>query len=143
MARNTKNPKATQSFGDVIKSLSPKKQSTVAKEVMYSTFQAHHVPIRHLSEIRPALALVNGSPGVGSATHNIWAARIGNSEIICDDGEYGGAYPILERLRLAQEKDCIVVVSRWFGGIHMGRKRFSVIESMSDEVINMAQALSE
>ena len=73
-ARNTKSPNTEQRFSDVVKTLSGKVQSTGSKKVLSSTFRAHHVPIRHLSEIRPALALINAANGVGGTISGLPAS---------------------------------------------------------------------
>lgn len=64
------------------------------------------------------------------ATHNTWAmlaadgtARKG------DDGESGAGMIILRMLERAGLHDHVVVVTRWYGGKHLGGDRFRHVQS--------------
>ncbi len=59
------------------------------------------------------------------ANHNVWAWRVGHpvpEERCSDDGEPSGTagLPVLEVLRKRELADCVVVVTRYFGGILLG-----------------------
>lgn len=56
------------------------------------------------------------------ASHNCWAFRSFNSERSSDDGEPSGTAgrPILQALEYESIVDCIVIVTRFFGGIKLG-----------------------
>ena len=41
-----------------------------------------------------------------------------------DDGEAGAGMVILRRLEREQRPSEIIVVTRWFGGVHLGGNRF-------------------
>lgn len=62
------------------------------------------------------------------ATHNSWAARIqkdqGVFEVKNDDGETGAGNVILRMLQKQDVVNTLVVVTRWFGGIHLQGDRF-------------------
>ena len=59
------------------------------------------------------------------ATHHCWAYRLGDParERSADAGEPGGTAgaPILAALRGAGLSDALAVVSRWFGGVKLGK----------------------
>ncbi|HWI55040.1 MAG TPA: YigZ family protein [Desulfobacteria bacterium] len=59
------------------------------------------------------------------ANHNVWAWRIGQNlteEKFSDDGEPAGTagIPVLEVLRKKELINCVVVVTRYFGGVLLG-----------------------
>lgn len=60
------------------------------------------------------------------ATHNTWAAILStDGPVKNDDGEAGAGAVILKMLERAELKDCVVVVTRWYGGVHLGGDRFA------------------
>lgn len=87
-----------------------------------SVFIAHAVPVKSEEE---ALAYIKGKQKeFADATHNVWAYRLGNdtSARYSDDGEPGGSsgLPTLETIRKSGATDCVVVVTRYFGGTLLG-----------------------
>ena len=75
------------------------------------------------------------------ATHNIYAYRIlnENNEIIenkNDDGETGAGIKLLEFLRNKNIVNIIIIVTRWYGGVHLGSDRFK-------HIIKLAKILVE
>ena len=46
-----------------------------------------------------------------------------------DDGEAGAAAVILKMLEREGLVDCVVVVTRWYGGVHLGGDRFAHVVS--------------
>ena len=72
-----------------------------------------------------ALAVLNGvRAGNRTARHNVYAyvLREGNRTRYSDDGEPAktAGLPVLEAIRHAGLTDCVVVVTRYFGGILLG-----------------------
>lgn len=63
------------------------------------------------------------------ATHNSWAVLLKEGPLKNDDGESGAGMVILRMLERENLRDEIVVVSRWFGGKHLGGDRFRHIQS--------------
>lgn len=60
------------------------------------------------------------------ATHNSWACLLSDGGAVKnDDGESGAGAVILRMLERAELKDTIVVVTRWYGGVHLGGDRFA------------------
>ncbi len=64
------------------------------------------------------------------ATHNTWALiQQDGTQIKADDGESGAGAIVL---RILQEKQCfehIVIVTRWYGGVHLGGDRFRHVKT--------------
>jgi len=63
------------------------------------------------------------------ATHNSWAFLTAGGATKNDDGEAGAGMVILRMLEREGLQDHIVVVTRWFGGKHLGGDRFRHVQS--------------
>ncbi|KAF7133624.1 hypothetical protein CNMCM5793_004922 [Aspergillus hiratsukae] len=86
---------------------------------------------------------------VAAATHNISAWRIRqqrpangkgeSAEMIVqdcdDDGETAAGGRLLHLMQLMDVWDVIVVVSRWYGGIHLGPDRFRIINAVGRDAL--------
>lgn len=62
------------------------------------------------------------------ATHNSWAFIGSAGPVKNDDGETGAGMVIARTLASAGLQDHIVVVTRWYGGKHLGGDRFRHIK---------------
>ncbi len=58
------------------------------------------------------------------ATHNSWAVLLPDGPLKADDGESGAGNIILQMLERAGLEGHIIVVTRWYGGKHLGGDRF-------------------
>lgn len=59
------------------------------------------------------------------ATHNTWALiQSDGTQLKNDDGESGAGLIILRMLEEKEHFERIVIVSRWYGGVHLGGDRF-------------------
>lgn len=64
------------------------------------------------------------------ATHNTWGADLGvGGPIKGDDGEAGAGMVILRMLEREGLRDHLVVVTRWYGGKHLGGDRFRHVQT--------------
>ena len=52
-----------------------------------------------------------------------------------DDGERGAGACIAFLMEAADVTGCIVVVSRWYGGVHLGPARFKYIKNVAREIL--------
>lgn len=62
------------------------------------------------------------------ATHNSWAFLTASGPVKNDDGEAGAGMVIVRMLEREGVYDHIIVVTRWFGGKHLGGDRFRHIQ---------------
>lgn len=63
------------------------------------------------------------------ATHNSWAVLLGDgTPLKGDDGEAGAGMVILRMLEREELRDHIIVVTRWYGGKHLGGDRFRHVQ---------------
>jgi putative IMPACT (imprinted ancient) family translation regulator len=53
-----------------------------------------------------------------------------------DDGEDGAGARLAQLLLMRKEMNVLVVVSRWFGGIHLGARRFAHITSVAQAALS-------
>ena len=63
------------------------------------------------------------------ASHNTWALlSADNTPLKNDDGEAGAGMVIVRMLEREGLRDHIIVVTRWFGGKHLGGDRFRHVQ---------------
>ena len=65
----------------------------------------------------------------GKATHNSWGLIGDNGPLKNDDGESGAGMIILQMLEREQLKNHLIVVTRWYGGKHLGGDRFKHVKT--------------
>ena len=123
-----------------------------------STFQAHVLlRLRSAEEADAFAAYLKRDPKVARATHNVLAFRkrlpapsargavrddsdSNDSSVFfaCDhddDGEHGAGKGLSHLLRVTQSEDVCVVVTRWFGGVHLGPRRFQCINNAARDAL--------
>lgn len=130
-----------------------------------STFQAHACRVYTEDDVHMALnQLLCSSSKIQRATHNMYAWRIvdddynntvqnnhkrgvtggpDTSSVVVivrhdnnDDGEDGAGSKLAYLLDIRKETNILIVVSRWFGGIHLGPKRFAHIVNVARELLS-------
>ncbi|MEM9577503.1 MAG: YigZ family protein [Pseudomonadota bacterium] len=62
------------------------------------------------------------------ATHHSWAVLTAEGPLKNDDGEAGAGMVILRMLERENLQNEIVVVTRWYGGKHLGGDRFRHVQ---------------
>lgn len=62
------------------------------------------------------------------ATHHSWALMTDGEAVKADDGEAGAGMVILRMLEREGLQDHVVVVTRWYGGKHLGGDRFRHVQ---------------
>ncbi len=81
-------------------------------------------PARTLEDVRAFLKELKRKKKFAKATHNSWAVLCEDGALKNDDGESGAGMLILRTLEGAGLRDHVVVVTRWYGGTHLGGDRF-------------------
>ena len=106
-----------------------------------STFQAHCADVHRVEDVQIVMANLLQNKSLANATHNIFAYRIGNQftsrDGLNDDGEHGGARKIMEVMEKNNIDNKMVIVTRWYGGSHIGQKRFEAIENCTKNIIKI------
>ena len=111
-------------------------------EARKSTFVGWAARVRSASDVAAALAHIRASPRVARATHPaIFAyaftdAMTGRRHADCDDdGEAQAGRNLAHLLATMEAANCMVVVTRWFGGVLLGPARFRVINEVARAVL--------
>lgn len=80
-------------------------------------------------EARDFLKTLRRRKKFAKATHNSWGLILPDgTPIKNDDGEAGAGMVILRMLERENRVGEIVVVTRWFGGVHLGGDRFRRVQ---------------
>lgn len=71
------------------------------------------------------------------ATHNSWGLLLADGTALkSDDGEAGAGLVILRMLEREGLRDTVIVVTRWYGGKHLGGDRFRHVQSCVSAMID-------
>ena len=82
------------------------------------------------AEIDAAVKALKRDKSYAKATHNTWGARLdGDGPIKADDGESGAGMVILRMLEREGIIGHLVIVTRWYGGKHLGGDRFRHVKT--------------
>ncbi|MEZ5885321.1 MAG: YigZ family protein [Paracoccaceae bacterium] len=82
-------------------------------------------PVGSRADIQAFLAALKREKRFARATHNSWAAILADgSPLKGDDGEAGAGNVILQHLQASGLSGHLIVVTRWYGGRHLGGDRF-------------------
>lgn len=109
-----------------------------------SAFQAHLAEVRSKEDVDRVMRILKSNTKICRATHNITAYRymteINGKPIhhhdCVDDGEFGASSKMLELMDRMKADNVMVVVSRWYGGIHLGPDRFRHINNLTRQILS-------
>lgn len=113
-----------------------------------SVFVARVVRVDSVSQAEAYLDhLMTTDKRVAKATHNITAWRIaGPGDAVfqdCnDDGETAAGGRLLHLLQTVNVWNLMVVVTRWYGGVHLGPTRFKLINTVARNALEAAGLLA-
>ncbi len=83
-------------------------------------------PVQGRAGVDAFLADLKRAKKFAKATHNSWAVVLsGDGAMRNDDGESGAGAVILKMIERAGLQDHVIVVTRWYGGVHLGGDRFA------------------
>jgi hypothetical protein len=106
-----------------------------------STFMGHSAKISSKADVAAMMANLLRDRTIAGATHNIYAYRLSNGNNVTegqrDDGEHGAGFQLLKLLRDEKATNCMIVVTRWYGGHHIGPKRFTCIKECGVQALEM------
>lgn len=92
------------------------------------------------ADIQNFLKRLKQNKKYAKATHNTWAARLTHEGAIYetknDDGEIGAGMVILRVMQKENVTDCIICVTRWFGGIKLMGDRFKHVQDATKYAID-------
>ncbi|WP_120500641.1 YigZ family protein [Roseovarius sp. EL26] len=86
-------------------------------------------PVASRAEVDAFLKTLKRDKKFAKATHNTWAVLLTDGGgLKADDGESGAGMIILRMLEREEITDHIIVVTRWYGGKHLGGDRFRHVQ---------------
>ncbi|ASM71263.1 MULTISPECIES: YigZ family protein [Roseobacteraceae] len=95
-----------------------------------SKYAVSGVPVKNRAEIDAALKQLKRDKAYAKATHNTWAAILTEGgPTKGDDGEAGAGMVIVRMLEREELTDHLIVVTRWYGGKHLGGDRFRHVQT--------------
>ncbi|XP_041971699.1 protein IMPACT-B-like [Aricia agestis] len=116
-----------------------------------SSFQGHAAEVHSVDDVNAVLFKLKQNKKILNATHNMYAYRIERQtnkgpsilQDCDDDGESHAGSRMLHLLQILDQKNTLVVVSRWYGGIQLGPDRFRHINNATRQVIQQAGLLKK
>ncbi|XP_045125053.1 protein IMPACT-B-like isoform X2 [Portunus trituberculatus] len=107
-----------------------------------SVFQPHLAAVHCQAQVGQVLRKLYENKKIANATHNMYAYRFladGSSHVTqdCeDDGEDHAGGRMLHLLQILDVVNVMVVVTRWYGGIHLGPDRFKHINNAARQILD-------
>lgn len=87
-------------------------------------------PVADRAEAEAFIKTLKRKKKFAKATHNTWAMTLADgTQVKADDGESGAGMVILRMLERESIEGEIVVVTRWYGGVHLGGDRFRHVQT--------------
>lgn len=85
-------------------------------------------PVTSSEDIQATIKSLCRNKKFAKATHHTWAAIIDGMPVKNDDGEAGAGMVILRMLEREGLENHVIVVTRWYGGKHLGGDRFRHVQ---------------
>jgi hypothetical protein len=129
-------------------SLCPKITTGGTIEDRKSVFQGHTASVKSAEDVKLVLSKLYENKKIAHATHNMYAYRIfcdDKQTWLCDcddDGEDAAGGRLLHLLEILDAVDTLMVVSRWYGGTHLGPDRFKHINNAARQVLETAGVIA-
>ncbi len=94
-----------------------------------SKYAVSGAPASTPDEVDAVLKELKRAKKFAKATHNSWGLLLGDgTPLKSDDGESGAGMVILRMLEREALYDHVVIVTRWYGGKHLGGDRFRHVQ---------------
>lgn len=95
-----------------------------------SKYAVSGCPVGSRAQIEAVLKALKRDKSYAKATHNTWGALLPQEgPVKADDGESGAGMVILRMLEREALEGHLVVVTRWYGGKHLGGDRFRHVQT--------------
>jgi len=127
-------PHSTPRF-DFEDSKSPQSDFVLLEQIIEdrgSRYSVSYGRVGGREDIKQFLKRLKKDKQYARATHNSWAARLRHDGAIyetkSDDGETGAGMVILRVMQKEQVTNCVICVTRWFGGVKLMGDRFKHLQ---------------
>ena len=95
-----------------------------------SKYAVSGCPVTDRAGVDAALKLLKRDKAYAKATHNTWAVQLSATcALKGDDCESGAGMIIVGMLEHEGLSDHLIVVTRWYGGKHLGGDRFRHVQT--------------
>ncbi|MGX9354859.1 YigZ family protein [Roseobacteraceae bacterium S113] len=94
-----------------------------------SKYAVSGAPCTSETEAKALLKELKRNKKFAKATHNSWGLLLESAPIKNDDGETGAGNVILRMLEREGCYDHLLIVTRWYGGKHLGGDRFRHVQT--------------
>lgn len=94
-----------------------------------SRYAVSGAPAQDGAEAKEVVKTLCRDKKFAKATHNSWALIGAGGAVKNDDGEAGAGMVILRMLERNDLRDHVVIVTRWYGGKHLGGDRFRHVQT--------------
>jgi putative IMPACT (imprinted ancient) family translation regulator len=102
-----------------------------------SKYAVSGAAVQNRAEVDAVLKELKREKAYVKATHNTWGVQLSDGiPLKSDDGESGAGMVILRMLERAGVQDHVIVVTRWYGGKHLGGDRFRHVQSCVKEYLD-------
>jgi len=105
-----------------------------------SKYSVSYGRVENRADIKQFLKTLKQKKKYAKATHNSWAARITHEGAIyetkADDGETGAGMVILRVMQGEDITNCVICVTRWFGGTKLMGDRFKHVQDATKHAIS-------
>ncbi|KAL4716764.1 hypothetical protein ACJJTC_001920 [Scirpophaga incertulas] len=157
--QNMGTPKTVDAINKVVEKINISKVTLNCPEITHgqvitdrkSTFQGHAARVHSVEDVNTVLDKLKENKKILNATHNMYAYRIEKNtksgvtmvQDCDDDGESHAGSRMLHLLQILEQRNVVVVVSRWYGGIQLGPDRFRHINNATRQVLDEAGFLTK
>ncbi len=104
-----------------------------------SQYSVSYGKVSGKEDIKNFLKQLKKNKKYARATHNSWASRISHEGAIyetkSDDGETGAGMVILRVMQKEEVSNCVICVTRWFGGVKLMGDRFKHVQDATKYAI--------
>lgn len=127
-------------FGDA---LEPREQFVQYEKIIEDRGSRYSVSMGRVEgreDIKAFLKHLKQNKKYAKATHNSFAARLSHDGAIyetkSDDGETGAGTVILRVMQKKNVTNCVICVTRWFGGVKLMGDRFKHVQDATKYAID-------
>ncbi len=120
----------------------PNKQFLLYEKIIEDRGSKYSVSIGRVTgkeDIKKFLKTLKDNKKYARATHNSWAVRISHDGAVYesknDDKEAGAGMVILRIMQMENMTNCIICVTRWFGGVKLQGDRFKHLQDATKYAI--------
>ena len=107
----------------------------------FQMFKCHASNLAYCDLAQQAIATI---PSIASQTHLISAYSLHTGEIGWqDDGDHGLGKFLLKTMESNGLQDAIVFMTRHYGGVHIGKRRYEIIQQLVRQVLVNVEALPD